>query len=283
MASPYEGKRGASFEIAERPIWTDDPRVPILLDVAFRDRLVATIKAARPIVELPEILIIGSEVPNLLQPGAAATLVVSLDLDIGVPVHRHAAVKERIGELVEFAPSVDEPSVWTPRSPHLLEVNFVGMDPDQDPADAYVLEDDRLPLLVFGALSLVRPGASLEIEGVTVRLPEPAGLLLEKLVTDRTGEKGERDLLVALGLLEAASPADFDDLEAMYRRLRAELRHTVRSNLTLLSLLEPRAGMPDPRPRRAEVAALFRRLDAAEQEASCRRRSTTAAVSTGAG
>jgi hypothetical protein len=236
--------------------------------VVFRDRLVATIRAARAIVELPEILIIGSEVPNLLQPGAASTLVVSLDLDIGVPVHRHAAVKERLGELVEFAPSADEPSVWTPHSPHLLEVNFVGMDPAQDPADAYVLEDDRLPLMVFGALSLVRPGAAIEVEGVTVRLPQPAGLLLEKLVTDRTGEKGERDLLVALGLLAAASPADLDELDAAYRRLRPELRHAVRSNLTLLSLMEPRAGMPDPRPCRVDVAALFRRLDAGEREGS---------------
>jgi hypothetical protein len=229
---------------------------------------VATIRAARPIVELPEILIIGSEVPNLLQPGAAATLVVSLDLDIGVPVHRHGAVRERISELVEFAPSADEPSVWTPHSPHLLEINFVGMDQGQDPADAYVLEDDRLPLLVFGALSLVRPGAAIEVEGVTVRLPQPAGLLLEKLVTDRTGEKGERDLLVALGLLAAASSADLDELDAMYRRLRPELRHAVRSNLTLLSLIEPRVGMPDPRPRRADVAALLRRFDAGEREPS---------------
>ena len=45
---------------------------------SFRDRLVATIHAARPILELPDILVIGSEVPNLLEPGLAATLVVSL-------------------------------------------------------------------------------------------------------------------------------------------------------------------------------------------------------------
>ncbi len=118
--------------------WTAVKRLHILLDVPFRDRLVATIRAARPIVELPEILIIGSEVPNLLQPGAAATLVVSLDLDIGVPVRSHAAVREKLAELVEFSASADEPSVWIPHSPHLLEVNFVGMDPDQDPADAYM-------------------------------------------------------------------------------------------------------------------------------------------------
>lgn len=234
--------------------------------MTFRDRLIATIRAARPVIELPEVLIIGSEVPNLLQPGAAATLVVSLDLDIGVPVHRHGAVKERIGELVEFVPSAEEPSVMTPRSPHLLEVNFVGMDSEQDPADVYVFEDDRLPLLVFGGLALVRPGPTIEVEGVRVRLPRTAGLLLEKLVTDRTGEKGERDLLVALGLLMAASPADLDEMDAMDRHLKPELRHAVRSNLTLLSLMEPRTGMPDPRPWRVEVGALLRRLDAGERD-----------------
>jgi hypothetical protein len=233
--------------------------------LAFRDRLVATIRAARPVLEAG-VLVIGSEVPNLLEPGAAATLIVSQDLDIGVPVDRHAAVKARLGGLREFQPSADEPSVWTPRSPELLELNFVGMDPAQDPAEAYVLEDDRLPLLVFGALSLVSPGAEIEIEGTRVPLPRPAGLLLEKLITDRTGEKGERDLLVALGLLATARPADVDELDQAYRRLRSELRHAVRSNLTILSLLGPREGMPDPRLRRADVAALLRRLEAGDPD-----------------
>jgi hypothetical protein len=233
--------------------------------MAFRDRLLATIRAAGPVLEEPGVLVVGSEVPNLLQPGAAATLVVSQDLDVGVPVDRHAAVKRRLPDLLlDFRPSPDEPSVWTPRSPDLLEVNFVGMDCAQDPADAYVLEDDQLPLLVFGALSLVAPGAEIEVAGTRVRLPRPAGLLLEKLVTDRTGEKGDRDLLVALGLLVTAGPADLDELEGAYRCLRPELRHTVRSNLTLLSLIEPRAGMPDPRPRRHAVAALLCRLETGE-------------------
>ena len=129
-----------------------------------------------------------------------------------------------------------------------------------------MLEDAQLPLLVFGALSLVSPGPEIEIEGTRVRLPRPAGLLLEKLVTDRTGEKGERDLLVALGLLLTAGPTDLDELEDAYRRLRPELRQAVRSNLTVLSLLAPRAGMPDPRPRRAEVAALLRWLEAGEPD-----------------
>lgn len=234
--------------------------------MAFRDRLLATIRAARPVLEDPGVLVVGSEVPNLLEPGVAATLVVSQDLDIGVPVDRHLAVKRRLAELRGLRPSTDEPSVWVPTSSDLLEVNFVGMDPAQDPAEAYVLEDDELPLLVFGALSLVSPGAEMEIEGTRVRLPRLAGLLLEKLLTDRTGDKGERDLLVALGLLTTAGPGDIEELELAYARLRPELRHAVRSNLTILSLLAPRAGMPDPRPRRADVGAVLRRLEAGEKD-----------------
>ncbi|HSD29464.1 MAG TPA: hypothetical protein VLL75_19330 [Vicinamibacteria bacterium] len=236
--------------------------------MTFRDRLIATIRAARPVLESPGVLVVGSEVPNLLEAGAAATLVVSQGLDVGVPVGEHAALRDRLGDLHEFEPSADEPSVWTPRTAGLLELNFVGIDPAQDPAEAYVLDDDRLPLLVFGALSLVSRGAEVEIAGTRLALPRPAGLLLEKLVTDRTGDKGERDLLVALAVLAASTPEDLDELESLYGRLRPELRHAVRSNLTILSLLAPRSGMPDPQPRRAEVAALLRRLTAADPEAS---------------
>jgi hypothetical protein len=237
--------------------------------MTFRERLVATITAARPVLEEPDVLVVGSEVPNLLEPGTAATLVVSQDLDVGVPISRHAAVKRRLAELlVAFTPSTEEPSVWTPRSPELLEVNFVGIDSSRDPAEAYVFEDDQLPLLVFGALSLVSAGVEIEVGGTRVRLPRPAGLLLEKLVTDRTGEKGERDLLVALGLLMTAGPADLEEFDGAYLRLRSELRHAVRSNLTILSLLDPRPGMPDPTPRRASVAAALRRLERLEGDAA---------------
>jgi hypothetical protein len=236
--------------------------------VTFRDRLLATIRSARPVLEVDSVLVVGSEVPNLLEPGVAATLVVSQDLDVGVPVDRHAVVKAQLGRLRDFAPSADEPSIWMPRAPGLLELNFVGIDPAQDPAEAYVLADDTLPLLVFGALSLVVPGREAVIAGTHVRLPQTAGLLLEKLVTDRTGEKGERDLLVALGLLIGATPEDLDALEAAYARLRPELRHAVRANLTILSLLDPRIGMPDPRPRRAEVAAVLRRLEAVASDSA---------------
>ena len=242
-------------------LWTTTGYVHILVDVTFRDRLVATIRAAQPVLELPDVLVVGSEVPNLLEPDAAATLVVSLAVDVGVPAERHEEVKARLAALTAFTPSPDEPSVLTPVESHLLELNFVGIDLAQDPDKAYALADDRLPLMVFGPLSLVRPGREVDVEGVRVRVPRVAGLLLEKLVTDRTGDKGERDLLVALGLLTMVNAADIDELDTAYRALPAELRHAVRSNLTLLSLLEPRAGMPDPRPWRADVATLLAALE----------------------
>src|SRR5512139_222258 len=53
-------------------------------------------------------------------------------------------------------------------------------------------------------------------------------------------------------------------VDAAYSRLRPELRYAVRSNLTVLSLLEPRLGMPDPGPQRATVAAVLRRLERLE-------------------
>ena len=105
----------------------------------FRDRLLATISAARAVLEEPGVLVVGSEVPNLLEPDAASTLVVSQDLDIGVPVDRHAAVRRRLADLREFRPSPDEPSVWTPRSSFALKDHnrqkpFFPISQTQDPA-----------------------------------------------------------------------------------------------------------------------------------------------------
>jgi hypothetical protein len=230
--------------------------------MSFRERLLATLRAASPVFDAPGVVVIGSQVPNLLEPGAAATLVVSQDVDVGVPVSSHAAVKARLGQMRRLQPSAEEPSVWVPESPDLLEVNFVGMDPAQDPAELYVLDDDTLPLMVFGPLAFIRPGASVEAGGVTVPLPRPAGLIVEKLATERTGEKGDRDLLVALALLMIAQPADIAELEDMYRNLPPDLSHTLRANLTILSLMEPHAEMPDPRPHRDQLARLLRQLEA---------------------
>jgi len=234
--------------------------------MSFRDRLVATLRAIEPVLLEPGVLVVGSEVPNLLEPGAASTLVVSQDVDIGVPVTAHAAVKERLRSVEALRPSPEEPSVWIPpQGSTLLEVNFVGMDAAlADPGAAYVLEDHELPLLVFGALSLVEPADPIDVDGIRVPVPRKAGLVLEKLLTDRTAEKGERDRLVALGLLLIGDERDLTELEARYAALAAADRHTVRSNLAILSLTHRRLGMPDPEPQRERVATLLRRFEEVE-------------------
>jgi hypothetical protein len=230
--------------------------------VTFRDRLLATLRAIAPLFEEQGVMVVGSEVPNLLEPGVAATLVVSQDVDVAVPVERHAAVKRRLPALVGLRQSSEEPSVWIPESPELLEVNFLGLDAKtRDSSDTYLLEDPDLPLLVFGLLSLLRPGATIQVEGVSVPVPRVAGQFLEKLLTERSGEKGDRDLLVALGLLLVANDADLDELESMHRALPDDLRQTVLANLATLNLLERRAEMPDPEPHRVRVSELRQRLE----------------------
>jgi hypothetical protein len=233
--------------------------------VTFRDRLLETLRAVESVLQVEGVMVIGSEVPNLLQAEAASTLVVSQDVDIGVPVSRLAEVKRCVAGLAAFRPAAEEPSVRVPVDPRLIEVNFLGIDPAiTRAAETYVLEDPELPLLVFGTLSHLRPAPPAEIAGVRMVLPRPAGLVLEKLLTDRSGVKGERDLLVALALLMIADSGDLDELTRQYRGLSAELRYTVRANLALLSLLRPVAGMPDPRPERARIAVLLQRLDREE-------------------
>jgi len=235
---------------------------PYTAFVEFRRRLLRTLGAVQPVLDEPGVLVVGSEVPNLIEPNAAATLVVSQDVDLGVPVHCHAAVKERLRDVQHLHPSVDEPSVWIPDTSELIEVNFIGMDSAlQDATEVYIIEDNELPMVVFGALSLVRPGPPVTVEGLTIPVPRLAGLLVEKLLTDRSAEKGARDLLVALALLTLAREDDLAEVDETYAHLAPEHRHAVLSNLTLLSLMERRPGMPDPGPHRARIAALLRRLE----------------------
>ena len=82
--------------------------------VTFRDRLLATLRAIEPILDVPGVLVAGSEVPNLLEAGAAATLVVSQDVDLAIPVAVHDEVKSRLSRITRLVPSPDEPSVWIP-------------------------------------------------------------------------------------------------------------------------------------------------------------------------
>jgi hypothetical protein len=235
--------------------------------VEFRRRLLLTLEAIQPVLHEAGVLVVGSEVPNLLEADAAATLVVSQDVDIAVPVEAHRAVKERLQGLRGLHRSADEPSVWVPERAELIEVNFIGRDSSlQDPSEAYILDDTDLPLLVFGALSLLNPGSPVRVEGLTIPVPRPAGLMVEKLLTDRSADKGERDLLVALALLVLAGDDDLTEVEETYARLTPELRHAVRSNLAILSLMEPRHGMPDPGPHRQRIAALLLGLERVQGE-----------------
>jgi len=231
----------------------------------FRTKLLSTLKAVQSVLNVPGVMVIGSEVPNLLQPDAASTLVVSQDVDIGVPVARINDVKAALSEVTELEPSEEEPSVWLPLNPELIEVNFVGMDPENhDATHAFVVEDAELPLLVFGALSLLRQGAILDIEDLNVPVPRLAGLLLEKLLTERVAEKGARDLLVVVGLLTVMRAADLEEIEEEYADLPKELRYAIRSNLTVLSLMQGVDGMPDPQTCRTRVATLLRQLEELE-------------------
>ncbi len=219
-------------------------------------------------LDVPGVMVIGSEVPNLLQPEAGSTLVVSQDVDVGVPVACIEDVKAALMDIVDLEPSEEEPSVWLPLRPDLIEVNFVGMDPSaEDLTDAYVVDDARLPLLVFGALSLLQKGTAVSVEGFEIPVPRPAGLLLEKLLTERVAEKGERDLLVVVGLFLVMVEADYEELEEDYLGLPSELRYAVRSNLTILSLMQQGMdGMPDPRPLRGRIAGLLVRFEELEAE-----------------
>jgi len=121
-------------------------------------------------------------------------------------------------------------------------------------------------MLVFGTLGLLRPGRVLEIDGMRIPMPQRAGGMLEKLVSERSGLKGDRDLLVVLGILMHADEDDLEQLTEAYASLPDELRHSVRSNATVLSLLQPVAGMPDPLGQRERVHDLLCRLEAAEAQ-----------------
>lgn len=205
-------------------------------------------------------MVVGSEVPNLLVHDESV-LVVSEDVDIAVPVASHAEVKRRLPSLRGLVQSVEEPSVWVATAGDMIEANFLGMEPGAPrPGEAWVHEDGTFPLLVFGTLGYLVPLAPREVDGMRLPLPRPASLALEKLLTDRSGEKYDRDLLVVLGLVLTWSDADEAELVRSVRALPPEHAWTVRANLAALSLLPARSGMPAPELRREQLAALLAKM-----------------------
>lgn len=110
--------------------------------MTFRGKLIATLRRLQPVLSEPGVLVVGSEVPNLLEPGAAATLVVSQGVDVAVPVAHVAAIKRRLREVEDLVPSTEEPSVYVPTSSALIEANFLGLDTRiREARDTYVLDD----------------------------------------------------------------------------------------------------------------------------------------------
>lgn len=59
------------------------------MDMEFHDRLMGTLRAIMPVLQEPGVLVVGSEIPNLLQIGPP--LLISHDVHVGVPVSVHAA------------------------------------------------------------------------------------------------------------------------------------------------------------------------------------------------
>jgi hypothetical protein len=230
--------------------------------MSFRDRLLGTLRQMQPVLDVAGVMVGGSQVPNLLEPEAAATLVVSQDVDLVVPVARLGEVKAALERVEGYSPAPDEPSVWTSEHPERLEVNFIGLDPVlHESSESYLLEDDRLPMLVFGLLSLLEEGPTVEVGELRVRVPRPAGLLLEKLLTERSGLKGERDLLVALGLLMVSDDADLQEAVRIFSGLTSEQRGSVLGGLAVLSLMKPLPEMPDPSAAREHVVRLIELLE----------------------
>jgi hypothetical protein len=46
--------------------------------MTFRDRLIGSLRVMQPVLDVPGVLVGGSQVPNLLEPAAASTLISSL-------------------------------------------------------------------------------------------------------------------------------------------------------------------------------------------------------------
>jgi CheY-like chemotaxis protein len=137
---------------------------------------------------------------------------------------------------------------------------------DPGTADFPLLEGHVQRILIVEDSATMRSLIATSLEDLDVPVPRPAGLLLEKLLTERVAEKGVSDLLVVVGLLVVMHDTDLEELEEVYADLLAELRYAVRSNLTVLSLMQGVDGMPDPQPQRARIAAVLARFEELEVE-----------------
>jgi hypothetical protein len=85
------------------------------------------------------------------------------------------------------------------------------------------------------------------IDGLRIPLPQPAGLALEKLVSIVLARRAIATCSWLPACLRTWNPA-------------SSTSWCNRSNLSILSLLGVRPGMPDPRPQRSTIDPLLERL-----------------------
>ncbi|MEW5692344.1 MAG: hypothetical protein AB1765_03500 [Candidatus Hydrogenedentota bacterium] len=205
--------------------------------ISFRTKLLNTLKILKDI--LPHTIIIGSEVPNLIRINKKVDLFVSEDIDVGIPVLKFKIIKSGIKRLLKkYYVSRDEPSILCPKTNELLEINFLGIDKNLDDLDdVYIFRDGLVSFIVFGTLSLIK-GKKVSINGMKVILAEPASLLVEKLLTERSHIKGERDIIVAGLLLEVIDiKKEMKHILAMINALNKDKRYLIQDNLSTLILI----------------------------------------------
>ncbi|MBE7439598.1 MAG: hypothetical protein HS115_14165 [Spirochaetales bacterium] len=205
-----------------------------------------TLRDLRPVAD--QVIVIGSEVPNLSRIHSGADLFVSQDIDLAVPIENLERTDEQIPMLFEhYRQSSDEPSILLPRDDARLEINFLGVDfRSQDLDDISLHRGRHISFLAFGTLTLIKP-VDLTIEKHRFRVAEHRSLFLEKILTERSSIKGERDLYVAaLVFKEIQSPQEIIHMREDILALDSERKFFASDNLASLILMIEK-GHPDLR------------------------------------
>ena len=156
---------------------------------------------------------------------------------------------------------LDEPSVWTPRAPALLELNFVGTHPALDlGAGLCLLRRPASPARLWSLVARVkgrRARSRRDSAGSAATLRAAA-----REAGDRSHRrKGRAAPAVAVGSWPRR-PRGSRQLAGLYRRLWPECATRFDPTYEPAASRLP-AENADPHPRRAEVGALLRRLEAA--------------------
>ncbi|HPG30593.1 MAG TPA: hypothetical protein PKY81_14515 [bacterium] len=202
----------------------------------FKKKLLNTLSILK---KIPEIIIIGSEVPNILSLSNDiddSNLFVSQDIDIGIPVKLADNVKFYLTYLEQYyTKSIFEPSVFLPNTEEYLEINFLGIDKRLYNFDeVYIYDNDNLSFMVFGNLSLIE-SQRIIVDGNELNIAEPISLIFEKLLSERNYIKIERDLYVVALLLKNVS-IDYlkNRISEISKKLDKERKLLILDNLILM-------------------------------------------------